>query len=292
MARHFPGLGSSDRRPDEEIATVQKEWGTLQQEDLPPFFAVTALGTDSVTDTVVVDGLMTTNLRYRGLQGPLRQITRPISLDAQNLPALINQPQLQPWRQAGGILVSDELGALALRRFYEQQQTEGQAFPARTIALDAFNAGNDLLFLSDFASDDDWQARLTNITETLGFFTEKYATDPAFAGRVHESLQRLLAVKLRLHGGAFDPATIQRPDPATLDPSPLQSQESLSAMARIAEEAATLLSPSPDELTDRLPGPPLAEEEIVIITDARLIQDCPTCPERPLIAPDQLQTRL
>jgi beta-N-acetylhexosaminidase len=283
VARHFPGLGSSDRRPDEEIATVQKPLQALQQEDLPPFFAVTQEG------GAVVDGLMTTNLRYRGLQGNIRQITRPISLDPQNLPTLINQPELLPWRQGGGILVSDELGALALRRFYAAQQTEGQSFPARTIALDAFNAGNDLLLLSDFATEDDWEVRLANIEQTVQFFTEKYLNDSVFAARVHESLQRLLILKLRLHGGSFDYEATQRVDPTQGQSSAIRRQENVNEVMRIAQESATLLYPGPDELADRMPGPPLIDEDVVIVTDARLIRDCATCPERPIIAGDDFE---
>ncbi len=287
IASHFPGVGSSDRRPDQEIATVQKPLSTLQQQDLPPFYAVTSSST--VSNTLTVDGLMTTNVRYRGLQGNIRQTTRPISLDAQSLPMLLSEPKLQPWRAAGGILVSEELGAPALRRFYQEQTG---SFPARTVARDAFNAGNDLLFLGDFALDDDWSARLQNIEQTIQFFTEQYNSDPVFAGRVDESLRRLLALKLRLYGGDFQAASAPLPLPSTVEPAPLQSPDNLSTVARIAQEAATLLYPSSEELSGVLPAPPRGDEDITIFTDIRLIRDCATCPTRPLLDPLEFENQL
>lgn len=286
VARHFPGMGSSDRPPDDEIATVQKPLVTLRQDDLLPFFAVTHAA-PALTDTV--EGLMTTNLRYRALQGNVRQTTRPLALDAQSLPALLAQPELQSWYQAGGIIVSDELGALALRRFYEQQ---AGTFPARTVARDAFTAGNDLLFVTDFALTDDWAARLANIEETIGFFAEQYESDPVFASEVDNSLRRLLTLKLALYGGDLAAALAPLPNPTTLDPSPLRTLESQNAVARIAQEAATLLHPAAVELAGILPAPPLSDETLVIVTDARTVQDCAECPERPVIGPQEFAESL
>ncbi len=287
VATHFPGLGSSDRRPDEEIATVQKLYEALAAEDLPPFYAVTQI-TDPLTNSVTADGLLTANVRYRALQGSIRQTTRPLSLDAQSLPTLLNDARLQPWRQQGGIVVSEELGALALRRFYQEQTG---TFPAAPIARDAFNAGNDLLFLSDFALEETWDARVSNIEQTLRLFADQYQTDTVFATRVDESLRRLLALKLRLYGEAFAAAE-PLPNPATLEPPLLQAPESLAVVARIAQEAATLLYPTPDELAGVLPAPPLRDENLLIVTDVRPIRDCPTCVPRPTIDPLELETQL
>lgn len=279
VARHFPGMGGSDRTPDDEIATVQKPMEELVAEDMQPFFAVTDV---SSVISGTVDGLMTTNLRYRALQGNVRQTTRPISLDAQSLPNLLKQPELQPWYQTRGIIVSAELGTVALRRFYQQQFDSG-TFPARTVAREAFNAGNDLLFLADFALTDDWANQLQNIDETINFFVEQYINDAVFANKVHQSLRRLLALKLRLYDNNFDIKQIKRPDPTSLDPSPLRTRENVQTVANIAQEAATLLYPDPAELASVLPAPPLSDENIVIVTDARPIRDCAVCRATPII---------
>ncbi len=288
IARHFPGMGSSDRTPDDEIATIQKSLEELQTQDMQPFFAVTDI---SSVITGTVDGLMTTNLRYRALQGNVRQTTRPISLDAQSLPSLISQPELQAWYQTRGIVVSGELGTVALRRFYEQQFESG-TFPARTVAREAFNAGNDLLFLADFALTDNWTEQLANIDETLTFFVEQYNNDPVFATKVEASLRRLLALKLRLYDNQFEIDQILVPDPNTLTPSPLNKGENVQSVANIAQEAATLLYPQPDELTSVLPAPPLSDEKIVIVTDAKPVRDCAVCREIPVIGANTFEESL
>jgi beta-N-acetylhexosaminidase len=41
VATHFPGIGGSDRDPEEEVATVRKALEQLRQIDLAPFAAVT-----------------------------------------------------------------------------------------------------------------------------------------------------------------------------------------------------------------------------------------------------------
>ncbi|HBY95690.1 MAG: hypothetical protein M5U01_41610 [Ardenticatenaceae bacterium] len=285
IVQHFPGLGASDRRPDEEIATIQKSLDEMRLSDLPPFFAATGLNPDDAAGQT--DGLMTTNIRYRGLQGNIRQLTRPISLDAQNLPAILALPEFQPWRGQGGILVSDALGVPALRRFYMDQVG---TFPPKRVAQEAFVAGNDLLVLSEFSASGSWAEQRANIESAIAFFTESYQNDPVFAARVDESLGRLLRLKLRLYDGVFDPATVQVPLPETLTESPLRRDTN--EIARIAQEAATLLYPGPDELADRVPGPPLPTEKIVIFSDARPMKECGSCEPHPLIPVDALEKAL
>ncbi|MGB0387834.1 MAG: glycoside hydrolase family 3 N-terminal domain-containing protein [Ardenticatenaceae bacterium] len=295
VARHFPGMGGSDRAPDDEIATVEKPIEELLAKDMQPFFTVTDV---SSVITGTVDGLMTTNLRYRALQGNVRQTTRPISLDAQSLPTLLNLPELEPWYETRGMIVSAELGTVALRRFYEQQFDSG-TFPARTVAREAFNAGNDLLFLADFALTDDWTKQLTNIEETVNFFVEQYNNDAVFANKVDQSLRRLLALKLRLYDKKFDERDprlaydiIERPDPTKLQPSPLRAIENIQTVKNIAQESATLLYPDPADLASVLPAPPLSDEKIVIVTDARTIRDCAACPALPIIGAKDFEESL
>ncbi len=78
IAKHFPGRGSSDRSPEEEIATVRKSLAQLQQYELAPFFAVTGNAPSSQAST---DGLLVSHIRYQGFQGNIRATTKPVSLD-------------------------------------------------------------------------------------------------------------------------------------------------------------------------------------------------------------------
>lgn len=285
ISQHFPGLGASDRRPEEEIATVQKSLEELKRIELPPFFEVTALrDTDPLGD---VDGLQTTHIRYRGLQGNIRQVTRPISLDAQNLPEILALPQFEAWRNNRGLLVSGPLGVPSIRRFYNDQLG---TFLPRQVAQEAFVAGHDLLFLADFAQTDAWQEQISNVRSTIDFFADRYREDPVFADRVNTSLRRILAAKLDMAGGQFTSENVIPPALGEREESPLRTAQP--EIARIAQESATLIFPSLGDLADRLPGPPLADENILIFTDAHQVQDCPDCELRPFIPPEALEDAL
>jgi beta-N-acetylhexosaminidase len=265
VAKHLPGLGASDRSMEEEIATVDKSLQDLRLIELPPFFAATA--GDPVTDTT--DALMTAHIRYRGFQGNIRYVTQPISLHPQGLQEIMAQPELVPWRAAGGVLVSDSLGVPAVRRHYSP---ELDAFPHRQIALDAFLAGNDLLTLSRFSLTDSWQEQMRNIEDTILFFQSRYQTDDTFRARVDQSVRRILRMKRRICSD-FDLATCIGDKDALVDIG-----RSNGTVAQIAQEAVTLLYPAADELALRLPRPPRSDENILVFTDAREARECDTCP--------------
>lgn len=279
VAKHFPGLGGADRDPNEELPTIQKSLDTLRSVELAPFFAVTSLATDD--GMAVTDALMTSHVRYRGFQGNIRQLTRPISCDAQNLPAILNLPELAPWRTQGGLLVSDVLGVPSIRKFYDPSL---QAFPAKRIAQEAFLAGNDVLFLAQFDLTDNWDAQLANVEATMMFFRDKYLSDPTFQVRVDESVTRILQRKLALMP-EFTLEAIQVPVDALKD----RVGQSSAVVARVAQEAATLLYPNLSELSERLPSPPLSDEQILLITDDRQGRACSTCQASYYIDPRALR---
>src|SRR6185503_10037026 len=85
VAKHFPGRGASDRSPEEEVATVRKPLEQLEQVELIPFFSVTT----STQPAELADGLLVSHIRYQGFQGNIRATTRPVSLDAAALSAII-----------------------------------------------------------------------------------------------------------------------------------------------------------------------------------------------------------
>ena len=173
VGTHFPGLGSSDHIPENEVATVRKSLEQLKQIELAPFFTVTG---GAITDTEKVDALLTSHIRYQGLQGNIRSTTRPIGFDQQALNLLMDLPAFASWRGDGGLMISDDLGSRAVRRFYDPTEQE---FNARRLALDAFLAGNDLLYLNNFIEPEDPDT-YTTITRTIEFFTQKYQEDPLF----------------------------------------------------------------------------------------------------------------
>jgi len=275
IAKHFPGLGSSDRSLDEEVSTVQRTLEKLKQVDLAPFFAV-AQAQDPLARP---EGVMVSHIRFQGLGGGRFITTLPISVDSNILQQLLTLPEMSTWRAAGGVTLSDELGLRALRRFYAPGE---QAFNGRRIAQDAFLAGNDLLFLSQFGLTDAWEDQIANIKSTITFFREKYEGEPSFQQQVDDAVARILRLKLSLYGGTFslDEAV---PDADTVGEVIQPNAEAVSAAAR---DAITLLSPPSPDL---VPAPPTRDDRIVIFTDARETRPCAGCDPIPYLPPETLE---
>lgn len=269
VAKHFPGHGSSDRLPEEEVATVRKSLEQLKQIELAPFYAVTG---GAPTDSATTDGLLVSHIRYQGLQGNIRETTRPVSLEGQALGQLLGLPEFAEWRANGGVMVSDNLGSPALRKFADPT---GTSFPARILARDAFVAGNDLLFLgNDFITTGDPDS-YTTILRTLSFFAQKYREDPAFQQQVNESALRILMLKLRLYNNLFMLSEVV-PAVGDLDEMGNSSQVTF----QVAQQAATLVSPSLTDLAETLPEPPNLTDQMVFISDELQAQQCSSCPEQ------------
>ena len=306
VAGHFPGLGGTDRRPDEEIATIQKSLQELQRIELPPFAAVTErpsalMRVDGTTAST--EALMSGHIRFSSFQGS-RERTPPISL-AQELGILLDLDEFAPWRAEGGILMSDALGVMAVRRYYDPPLQE---FPRRRIALDAFTAGNDLLYLADFSLTDSWLDERANIKETIIFFRERYTNDAEFAARVDASLRRILRLKVRLYSpdNRADAATsgrVSQDGPVEIDLAdvvvgPADLDEAFNAehqreaqllLDQVASEALTIFFPDSPGLTDPLPAPPGEEEDILIFTDSRILHECDGCRADAVVEPTALE---
>jgi beta-N-acetylhexosaminidase len=165
-------------------------------------------------------------------------------------------------------MISDNLGSRAVRRFYDPS---GQTFNGPLVTRDAFLAGNDLLYLDNFLSSGDPDV-FTSYVRTLVFFAQKYREDPAFAQRVDQSVLRILTLKLKIYNNTFSVA-------ATLPNSDALNSIGLSSRVtfNIAQQAASLISPSPDELNIAIPSPPARNDHIVFISDTRVFQQCSTC---------------
>ncbi len=277
VAKHFPGHGGSDRPLEEEVATIRKSLEQLQRIELAPFFAVTSTAPGG---TGVADALLTSPIRYQGFQENIRATTRPVSLDPQAFGELMALEPLATWRAAGGVTVSDALGSRAVRRFYDPR---GQVFRGPIVARDAFLAGNDLLYLGSFQGSDDAD-EATTIWATLSFFVQRYREDPLFAERVDESALRVIRLKMRLYGEAFDFGVVVPPE-AGLAGIGLGGATAF----QVARSAATLISPAGAEAAEQLGGPPRLAERIVFFSDVRLQGQCSTCRTRPTLSQTALE---
>lgn len=277
VAKYFPGLGSSDRLPGEEVPTVRKSLEQLKQIELAPFFAVTS-GAKSVTATI--DALLSSHIRFQGFQGNIRESTRPISFDKQALDSFLSIPEFNEWRSNGGVLVSDELGVPAVKRYFDPELLE---FPHRQVALDAFLAGNDVLTLSDFSLSGRYIDHVVNVKDTIDWFHDMYIEDVDFKNRVDESVLRILELKLRMYGGDFSLEN-------TLIPLG-QIQKSVGTfthqVSQIAQDSISLIVPAVSAGEVWLAEAPRKSDNIVIFTDVRELKQCSTCPA---LSPLELNT--
>jgi beta-N-acetylhexosaminidase len=277
VAKHFPGHGGSDRLPDNEVATVDKSLQELRRIELPPFFQVTSTQPEDPLGTT--DALMSSHIRYRGFQGDIRQVTAPISFDAGGMATLMSLPEISPWRNTDGLIISDALGVLAVRKHFDPSL---ESFPHRRIAKEAFLAGNDILSLVQFDLKSIWSDQFANIKDTIFFFRTEYMNNPAFAARVDEAVARILQLKLKLYPEISLDALNNDPGQALVT-----ATQSRPVVNDIARQSLTLLYPSPEELRLRLPEPPRPDETILIITDLRYAKECFTdaCSPKELFIP-------
>ena len=278
VADHFPGRGSADRPAGQEPATVRKSLEQLKQIELAPFFSVTGNAQTAQSRT---DGLLVSHIRYQGFQGNIRSTTRPVSFDPQALSQILSLPAFATWREAGGLMVSDDLGSPTVRSFYDPG---GQSLLARLVARDAFLAGNDLLYMGNIVSSDA-PDKYSTLIQTFDFFTQKYSEDSAFAKRVDDAVTRILAVKYRLYN-YFSPNLVIPPESGL---ALLNQSQSQALTSEVARQSATLVSPDSLDLETVLPNPPGMRDQLVFLTDTRPESQCTSCGESPMLAVDSLQ---
>jgi beta-N-acetylhexosaminidase len=276
VAKHFPGRGSADRLPEQEIATIRKSLEQLKQIELAPFFAVT----DSAEPADLVDGLLVSHIRYQGFQGNIRATTRPVSFDPTALSAVIALPEFKNWRDNGGLIVSDALGSQAVRDFYSQG---GDIFSPRFVAQDAFLAGNDLLYLGNITADEVGSDSFSTTVGIIEYFAQVYKSDTTFARRVDEAVTRILAQKFRIYA-EFTVSNVL----ATADRlGVLGSSQQI--MFEVARNAATLINPDAQELSTLLPSEPNQSDRIAFLTDTSSYKQCAGCLLHDGLAADALQ---
>jgi len=277
IAKNFPGRGGSDRLPDEEVATVRKSLEQLKLIELAPFFEVT--DNASTSGSSIADGLLLSHIRYQGFQGNIRATTKPVSFDQTAIELLMSINPFAPWRQNGGILISDDLGSPSVRKFFNPA---GQSFDARQIARNAFLAGNDLLFMDQLLSTGD-KDRFETYKKTIELFIQKYREDKAFATRVDASVLRILTLKYRI----YPEFQFEKVVPYEGGIAIIGTGEETAY--KVSSEASTLISPRIDQLNAALPDAPGINERLVIFTDGLSAAQCVNCENQDIISINELQ---
>ena len=275
ISKHFPGRGGSDRQPEDEVATVRKSLEQLKQIELYPFFTVTQQDADSLERT---DGLLLSHIRYQGFQGNIRATTRPVSFDETALDAILGLEQFAEWRENGGIIICDDLGSIAVQKFFAPT---GTSFDARQVAKTALLAGNDLLYLGNIQSSGDSDSYQTTV-RIHEYFVQKYKEDPVFQQRVDEAVLRTLTLKYTLYP-YFSLGVV------TLTNTNLSEVgKSQQVTLDIARQAVTLVSPSVQDLNIDLPNPPGPDENIVFISDEITQLQCSDCIDQSIFLGEEL----
>jgi beta-N-acetylhexosaminidase len=276
VSKHFPGYGSSDRLPGNEVAAVRKSLEQLKQIELAPFIAVCS---DLNEEDHVTDALLVSHIRFQGFQGNIRATTRPVSFDATALSQLTALPEIAAWRDQGGLLISDDLGSRAVRRFYDPAE---KTFDARQVARNAFLAGNDMLYMGNMRSTTDPDS-YTSIIHTLDSFTQRYREDPTFAARVDESALNILTKKVKQYpsfgfinvtSSAYPLDEVGNDDEITF---------------HILQQAASLISPDEQNLNINLPNPPAISEDLIFFTSTLNGKQCSSCNDQQIFPVDGLE---
>jgi len=278
ISKNFPGFVGADQPLADEIPAVRKTLDQLLLTELPPFFKVTDLGADPLT---ITDGLLLTHGRYQAFQSNISTITPPITLDPQALTQLLSLQELSTWHANGGLVVSDELGTQAIRRYYVQI---GQKYDPKFISRDALLAGNDLILTGSFTGPDSPDL-YTAMVNTLNFFAQKYRDDVSFAQLVDAAVLRVLMLKYKLYNNSFSQENILLPSEQLEIIG--QPNETTFDVARLG---ATLISPAPENLNNVLPNAPASTDFITIFTDTLTYQPCPSCDEVKSPAPNALES--
>ena len=278
VAKHLPGHGDSNRKPDGEVAVLKQSLDELRKVDLVPFFTVTeAQEEDSLGTT---EALMPSHIDYQ------REVDGPVSLTREengigSVTKLLAQPEFDSWRE-DGLVVADSLGVPAVKIYYDPT---GTTFPHQTVAFDALMAGNDLLTLAVYSVDGEFNNTLRNVKETITFFQEEYRRNSAFRERVDEAALRVLKLKAKMYPELSLEQTLV--DVAQV---PALTGQGDATVRRIAQEAITLLHPS----ADRLPPPPRLNEQILVATHNWSVRECggPNCPLMTPLPVDALEKHM
>jgi beta-N-acetylhexosaminidase len=276
VAKHFPGAGASGRDPQSEVTTINRTLEEMRALELVPFSTVARYAASDPLGTT--DALMVGHIRCEALQEEVGSGSDPLTLDAEGLQSAMALPEFAAWRDRG-LLVADVLGADAIKKLFNAPPAD---FPAQRIAREALLAGNDILPLVTFSVGEDWDVDdLSNITDSIDYFKERYNEDSRFRQRVDESVRKILQAKIKLY-------------PSLSLDEVLASQEQVSTVVGnvtdvvrdMATDALTLLYPL--DVTDGPPlsSPPTQEDDILIV---QCFEDCY---ETPVLSGEALQNTL
>jgi beta-N-acetylhexosaminidase len=163
--KHFPGHGSSTADSHEGFVDITETW---KPSELDPYRALIA---DGDVDMVMVGHLYHADYSDAGSQ-------TPSSLSPQWITGMLRDEL-----KYDGVVISDDLEMGAIREHFTLEET----------VTKAVRAGMDVLLFSNTAK---YRASLGQ--EILDILLAEAAADPAFAERIEQSYNRIVALKARI----------------------------------------------------------------------------------------------
>lgn len=163
--KHFPGHGSSTADSHEGFVDITKTWS---EDELEPYRVLIGEGE--------VDMVMAGHLYHADYAEGEEQT--PSSLSARWIDDVLRQDL-----DFDGVVISDDLEMGAIRDHFTLEET----------VVEAVKAGMDILLFSNTGYQ---RPKLSQ--EVLAILLEHGESDPAFAERIEESYQRIVALKERL----------------------------------------------------------------------------------------------
>jgi beta-N-acetylhexosaminidase len=163
--KHFPGHGSSTADSHEGFVDITSTW---KPEELDPYRVLLAKGD--------VDFVMVGHLYHADYSDVGAQV--PASLSPQWITGVLRDEL-----GFNGVVISDDLEMGAIRQHFDLKQTV-------TMAV---RAGMDVLLFSNTAK---YSAGLAD--EIRGILVAEAEADPAFAARIEQSYERIVALKARI----------------------------------------------------------------------------------------------
>jgi len=163
--KHFPGHGSSTADSHEGFVDITDSW---QASELEPYRTLMAQG---LADMVMVGHLYHADYSDAGAQ-------TPSSLSPQWIEGVLREEL-----NYDGVIISDDLEMGAIRQHFTLEET----------VTKAVRAGMDVLLFSNTA---DYRESLGG--EILEILVTEAEADAAFAARIEESYERIVALKSRI----------------------------------------------------------------------------------------------
>ncbi len=164
--KHFPGHGDTSQDSHRDLPTVARSVEELQAIDLHPFAESVQAGAGMV---------MTAHIIFSALDPD-----NPATLS----PAILNDV-LHDQMGFDGVVLSDSMNMMAMKRHYDPKEA----------AIQAFLAGVDLLMLAEEHYDHNAEQYLANQQALIGAAIEANAAGTLPTARIDEAVRRVLTLK-------------------------------------------------------------------------------------------------